>query len=190
MSDPKNEVIESLNDMSELRFKLEVERDELETELKTKLAVAVASLQSEYAPHISRVHAQIDALDPDIWNEAKSNYETLVERGKRSFATMIAKFQFRDKPGTTKVVDAAGIMSLARKLGVIRKIAEPQPHWKLNNKKFLAWLEANPQLKGRFADFIQQEEATETLGLQPNSGYIVHHDSRRISPPSVSIKKS
>lgn len=186
MSDPKNEAIESLNEKCERRFQFEVKRDELIKELETK----IATLQSEYAPRIAEIQTPIDALDAEIWDEAKSNYEMLVERGKRSFATMIAKFQFRDKPGTTKVVDAAGIMNLARKLGVIRKIAEPQPRWKLNNKKFLAWLEANPQLKSRFADFIQQEEATETLGLQPNSGYIVHHDSRRISPPSVSIKKS
>lgn len=87
--------------------------------------------------------------------------------------------------------DKAAIMQVARCLGVVKKIAHPpKVEWRFNQKKFLEWLSRHPEQRTHFVEFLQDHEKGETLTVQPNANYTVVHNSERISPPSITIRKS
>ena len=83
--------------------------------------------------------------------------------------------------------DGEGVMAMARKIGVVRKIADPIRAYKLNRKKFIAWLKKHPEHYEAFDEYLEISDK-ESLSIKPNSTYMVTHDSQRISPPSVTIK--
>jgi len=181
------EAITAVNELVGDRFALEVERDAENRRFQAALA------------EITKIHEQAleeyalleRRLDTAIWQEVDENRATLIERGKRSFITMMAKFQLRDVPAKVEVLDKLGIMETARNLGVVRQIANPpKGEWRFNQKKFLAWLDKSNELHGHFEQFIDHTGGGESLTVQPNANYTVLHDSKRVSPPSISIKKS
>ena len=187
MSSTDPEAITAVNELVGDRFALEVERDAENRRFQAALA------------EITKIHEQAleeyalleRRLDTAIWQEVDENRATLIERGKRSFITMMAKFQLRDVPAKVEVLDKLGIMETARNLGVVRQIANPpKGEWRFNQKKFLAWLDKSNELHGHFEQFIDHTGGGESLTVQPNANYTVLHDSKRVSPPSISIKKS
>lgn len=188
MSDTDTEVVEGLNNLAEKRFLVEVRLEDATREHKA----AVAALVAAHEKALAGLNGEAALLDEQIAQTIQTNREGLIEQGKQSFAIMRARFQFR-KPSANakpKVADASGLMEAARKLGVVRQIAKPSYSWKLNQSKFFDWLEKHGEMRRHFEEFLEDPASGESLTMQPNTGYTVHHDSKRISPPSVSIKLS
>lgn len=186
MSDVNTEVIENLNGLVERRFRLEIRLNTVNQEFATEKA----ELEKLHDLELAEINAAIKEIDDEIWESVERDRSTLIQKGKQSFTTMAAKFQFRKSAAKTKVTDSDGVMQTARRLGVVRKIAEPAFRWKLSSAKFLDWLAKNGELREHFADFIEEPVDKESLSIAPNSNYTVFYDAKRISPPSISIKKS
>lgn len=175
--------IEALNQAARDRITLEVRLNE-EQQLFNQ---SLNALKSEHEPRLIRIQNLIDDKDAEIWRIIEMNRSALIAEGKKSFVTMWVVFQFRTVRSKTIVKDAVGIMKTARKLGMVRKIAALRTEWKLDTKKFLAWLDAHGEKHTYFADFIDYIEESESLTMQPNETYVTQHDSERISPPSIKI---
>ena len=186
MTDADPEVINRVNRLAESRFQLEVER---ETE-NQRFNEALASLTKEHEERLRIFTERERVLDPALWKVVDENRAGLIAPKKRSFATMLAKFQLKDVPAKTEVVDKQGIMEIARKLGVIRQIANPpKGEWRFNQKKLFGWLAKNGEFRRHFEPFLNEVDKDESLTISPNRTYTVEHDSQRISPPSITIKK-
>lgn|GEM_PF-2547514 len=187
MSSTDPETITAVNELVGDRFALEVERDAENRRFQAALA-EITKIHEQALEEYALLERQLDTA---IWQAVDENRATLIERGKRSFITMTAKFQLRDVPAKVEVLDKLGIMEAARNLGVVRQIANPpKGGWRFNQKKFLAWLDKSNELHGHFEQFIDHTGGGESLTVQPNANYTVLHDSKRVSPPSISIKKS
>lgn len=137
---------------------------------------------------IKSIQEEIEAVDAELLAHINAHRSEFIAAERKSFATMIATFQFRKVTSKLKVVDADGLMTTARRLGIVRKIARLSVLWKLDREKFTAWLNAHGEHLEDFADFIDGSEDSESLTIKPNSTHTVFHDKKRISPPSITIK--
>lgn len=127
-------------------------------------------------------------LDYRITMLVDEHRSTLVATGKKSFATRIAKVQFRAVGETIKVHDKDGIMRVARKLGVTKQIAKPpKMQYVFNVVMFKAWLRKNGERRHLFEKFFEDVPAGESLHLQPNDSHQVFYDGQRLSPVSIRI---
>lgn len=184
MTDANTEVIDLLNELAEKRFLVELRLNDANQQHKA----AVAALETQHKEVLTGFDAEIKSLDKQIADVIKKNRKSLIERGKQSFVIMSAKFQFRKSDEKTTVVDAKAIMEVARKLGVVKQIAKIAVTWKFNQAKFLAWLDKHGEQRSKFENFLEVKKAGESLTMAPNTNYTVHHDTKRISPPSISIE--
>lgn len=189
VTDAKQKVVDKLNELAETRFLLELKLEEE----NTRFATEEAQRKAEHAARLGSIQEFIDQADAGIWEILDRERSQLIAASKKSFATMVAKWQLRESAGSLKVTDAAAVaavMKVAKRFGVVKQIAEPPSRkWKFSIKKFRAWLDKEPQMKPLFEDYIEETEAGETLTIQNNGTYTVVYDGKRISPPSVSIKK-
>lgn len=184
-ADPQ--VIAHVNDLVGSRFELEVEREAENRRFQS----ALAELTRQHDEKLDEFTRRERRLDTAIWSSIDDNQSVLIARGKRSFVTLLAKFQLKKLPAKVEMLDKAGIMESARRLGVVKKIATPpKGGWRFNQKKFLAWLEQNGELRKHFEPYINRVDTSESLTVKPNANYTVEHNSERVSPPSISIKKS
>lgn len=187
MSDAKQQLISDLDSLAQERFKLKLELDDANDQFKNEEAIRRAA----HTERIDQLQRRIDPIDDQIWKLITDNRSSLIQPGKQSFAIMSAVFKLRRGNGRVKVHNEAGIMHIARRLKVVNKVADvPSYQWRFSYKKFLNWFNQNPKLQHKFHDCIEVTQDGETLTMQPNENYTVHHNSARISPPSVSIKKS
>ena len=184
MDDANTEVIEKLNELAEQRFLVELRRNDANQKHKA----AVATLETKHQQTLAGFEGEIKALDTQIANLIKQHRKELIKAGKKSFVIMSATFQLRKFGEKTEVKDAKAIMDVARKLGIVRRIAKLTMSWKFNQAKFFAWLDEHGELRSKFEDHLEVKDAGESLTMAPNSNYTVHHDSKRISPPSISIE--
>lgn len=181
----RTQVIDKLNQLGRTRVRLELSRNAAIQKAKN----AKAAIDERLSTQLSGIEAKIEAIDPKIGVTIADHRSALVAEGKQSFTTSEWKFQFRKVPGKMQVTDADAIMGIARRLGIVRKIADPPTQeWRFSLKKFLEMLEENPEYNSYFDDYIDQPDETETLHMSPNSGHTVYHDSKRVSPPSIRIK--
>lgn len=183
MTNANQDVVSEVDALAEERFSLEVEK----TALAQKFKSDEAALKASYQDQLAAITARIGEVDAALLAKIKGNRAKLIAKGKQSFVTLVAKFQFKKASDTDKVKDADGVMAVARKLGVVRQIAKPVREYKLDRRMFGAWLKKHPEYRDAFAKHLE-ERAGESLTMQPNGTYMVTHDSKRISPPSVSIK--
>lgn len=187
MSDADPKVIAEINRLAESRLRLKVARDAENQRFQTQLA----DLTSEHEAKLQEFAERERELDPAIWQAIDANRSTLIARGKRSFVTLLASFQLKEIPAKTEVLDKLAIMEAARHLGVVRQIANPpRGEWRFSRTKFLGWLADHGELREYFEPYLEYSDKTESLTIKPNTNYTVDHDSQRISPPSLSIKKS
>ena len=186
MSNVDPEVLDLINTLAEETFALEVQLDGKNTDFKAAQAVAAADHNALIAP----IQAQIDANKARLAEVIQAHRDQLVGSKRKSFATMIATFQFREVATKLKVTDASGLMDVARRLGIVRKIARQAVTWKLVHTKFATWWERNGEHHEALIDFVEPPTEGESLSMKPNGTYTVVHDGNRISPPSVTIKKS
>lgn len=184
MPNALTQVINKLNRLGRDRALLKLREDSENQRYKD----AKARLDATHERNLAQIAAKIEQVDPQIDETIAKRRSDLIEAGKQSFTTSEWKFQFRKAPGKTKVTDADGVMEVARKLGIVRKIADPPKRWKFNQKKFLGWLESHPEERARFEAYLEDTEDGETLHMYPNSGHTVFHDSKRVSPPPITIK--
>ncbi len=180
------EVLDLINTLAEETFALEVQLDGKNADFKAVQAVAAADHNALIAP----IQAQIDANKARLAEVIQAHRDQLVGLKRKSFATMIATFQFREVTTKLKVTDAGGLMDVARRLGIVRKIARQAVTWKLVHTKFAAWWDKNGEHHEALIDFVEPPTEGESLSMKPNGTYTVVHDGNRISPPSVTIKKS
>jgi phage host-nuclease inhibitor protein Gam len=186
VTNPLTKVIEKLNRLGRTRAELELTK---QAEIQ-KFKDAKAALEASHGAKLAKIEADIEKTDPQIDQTITERRSELIQKDKQSFTTSEWKFQFRKAPGKTKVTDADGAMEIARKLGIVRKVADPPTRWKFNQKKFLEWLDRNPEQRARFESVLEDTEDGETLHMSPNSGHTVFHDSKRVSPPSITITRS
>lgn len=184
MTDANTEVIDKLNELAEQRFLVELRQGDANQKHKA----AVAALETAHQQVLAGFQTEIETLDKQIADLIKQHRKELIKTGKKSFVIMSAKFQFRGYDEKTTVKDPKGIMDAARKLGIVRQIAKLTMSWKFNQAKFFAWLDKHGELRSKFEEFLEVKEAGESLTMAPNSNYTVHHDSKRISPPSIGIE--
>lgn len=186
MTSADPQVVTDLDDLARNLFKHQITGDAQTARFKA----AEAALKAEYEANMEPILDLIRSASARVWGLISANRGTLIAEGKKSFVTSAAKFQLRSSTAKVKVADSEGVMAVARRLGVVRKIANPPRHtWLLDKDRFLAWLDANPDLRDQFAEFLDETEASEGLTIQPNGTYTVFHNSERISPPSVKVEK-
>lgn len=180
------EVLDSINKLAERRFALQVQLDKSNADFKA----AQASAAADHSALITPIQAEIDEIDSQLVEKVEAHRSQLIGSKRKSFTTIVATFQFKKVAGKLKVVDDKGLMAAARKLGIVRKIARQVLVWKLDQAKFAAWLAKNGEYRMKLGDFIEGPSEGESLSLKPNGTYTVVHDDKRISPPSITIKKS
>lgn len=181
---PTQQVIDQLDAYLKDRFDLASEIEAVTRSHQAKLA----KLNAKHAKQLARLEQGADELDGLIWSLIKHNRTALIKEGKQPFTIMMAVFQLRHQQAKLRITDANGIMNVARRLGVVRKIGRVHVSWKLDREKFLGWLQEHPELRHSFDEFIEETPAGETLTARPNDNYTVNHDSKRLVPPSVAIR--
>ncbi len=184
-ADPK--AIEILNEFAERRFHLEAMKQDIDTQYKADEARLKAAYGNRIAPLATRI-AELDAL---IWQMVQTHRQDLVKPGKQSFAIASATFQFRKIKAKMVPIDTDGIMAAAKRLSLIRKIADPPVvKWTFNRQRFFAWLESHTDYLERFRPYMEITDESESLSVKPNTGHPVFHDKDRLTPQPFTIKKS
>ena len=176
-------LIDAINLLVTERMLREVEVKNLDA----KLEADIAALTAAHAAERSVLEVDIQSLDAGIRGIITNNESTLLQSGKRSFTTVIAAFQFSKIKERLDITDTKLVMDVARKLGVVRKIAKLSIKWTFSATKFKDWLAKNGEYRNAFADGIEDIAAYESLTIKPNSTHVVHYDGKRISPPSITI---
>lgn len=185
--DATPEVIKALDELAQERFRLEAEKQRIDTAYK----VDEARLKAAYAHRIASVSERIAGLDTSIWQLVQQHRPGLIKAGKQSFAIASATFQFRTQKAKLVPTNPSGIMKVARRLGIVRQIADPPVHtWTFNKQRFLAWLESHVTFSRYFQQYMELTDAGESLSVKPNAGHPVFHDKERLTPYSFTIKKS
>lgn len=177
------ELVTAVNQPIERLFRAEVRQKDLDQQLKDAIAVLIA----KHAATSAEITQEIESAGAELKQVIKDNRPRLFERGKKSFATMIAIIQLRDVPARLNITDAKLIMSIARRLGVVKKIAKLSIEWKFNADKFRAWLDQHDEYRDEFVDAIEDVAAYESLTLKPNNTHLVYYDGKRISPPPITV---
>ncbi len=181
-ADPK--VVRKLDDLARELFAEQISGDAE----KARFKAAEAALKAEHEANMEPILAAMRRAGAKVWELIESNRATLIAASKQSFMTGAAKFQLRRSSVKVKVVDPDGVMKVARRLGVIKKVASPPRRtWRLDKDKFLSWLDENPELRDQFEEFL--EDTTEGLTIQPNGTFTVFHNKERVSPPPVKVEK-
>lgn len=179
--------IKTIDSLAEKRFQLEIMRDAANKRFKDD----EAKLKSAHSAVLNPIEIAIAETDANLRRIITGRRSQLIERGKKSFVTMAARFQFRSGTDKPKVTDIESVMEAARRLGVVRKVATPKYVWQLTPKKFFEWLERNDEHRSKFEDYIENPaDEEDSLVATPNGTYTVLHNSKRVSPPSVTISKS
>ena len=184
MSDVKSSVVKQLNQLTSQLFRLKIE-DQMSKDRYNK---AAAKLSRDFEDDQQRIGREIEVVSAEIWQLIAANRSQLIADKKRSFVTAVGVFQFKAFTGTTKVADGAGVMAVARRLGVVRKIAVPQYTWKLNLKKFRDWLEKHDEYRPEFQEFLVDTDSGERLYVRPNEKHPIFTGSKRLVTESVTIE--
>lgn len=183
MTNVNPEVIDQLNALARRRFDLQVEANEEEAQYKAQSRALEAAFTKRQAAH----HSEMQQIDHEIWETIQQNRGNLIDPDRKSFATMVAKFFLKTVPARTAVIDKKGLLAVARRLRIMRKVASVKVAWDLDVKKFISWLQKNGEYRQEFEPFIEDIGENETLTMGPNANFTVFHNSKRISPPSIKI---
>jgi hypothetical protein len=184
---PSKELIDKSTQLAERRLTLGVQR----SAIQERHAAENAARAAEQAKELGEVDAEIKQVDTEMWEMIDTHRADLIPSDKKSFMTGVAKYQLASFADKTEVDDAKGIMKLALKRGVVRQIAVMKITWNFNQAKFFAWLDKQKkEVRDLFEPFLKKVPAYETLHIQPNTGYVVEFDNKRVSPPSTKIIKS
>ena len=184
MTDVDAELISQLSSLGMRVLELKVAEDELNRAYEVKLA----ALNAAHANNLERLQVERASTYNALRSVIHDNRSQLITSGKQSFTTMEVVVQLRKTPPTLKVIDAAAVMQVARRLGVIRKVAEPPKQmWRLNQKKFFKWLEKNGEHREAFDEHLSETKGGESITIRPNTGQTVMFNNKRIAPPSVTI---
>lgn len=180
-------ITRSLDREADKRFIIEVRRKNLDDSFKQKKA----ELEGKHAAALSRLEARAATADRGIWKIIEENGSLLIAAGRRSFVTMTARFQLRSVGPRTEILDKQGIMDTARRIGVVRQIADPPKNeWRFNRSKFLAWLDKHGEYRSEFELYLDEVDEHDSLSIKPNTNYTVVLDNKRLTPPSITIDKS
>ena len=128
---------------------------------------AVRALEDEHADRMSEYVRRAQELDRTIWLTIRQHWSTLMPGSARSFRTMRVTFSMKKVNATTAVIDKDAIMELARKLGVVKQLADPpRAGWTFNKKKFLAWLQRTEKYRARFKEFLRETPTHDSLSVK------------------------
>lgn len=186
MTDASRELVDHFGELAQEAFRLEVEKQELAQERKDEQA----ALDALYGRRESDLQERTEKNHAQIWRELEEHRDVLIQSGKKSFPTLSAIFKLRDPSNKYKVTDAAGVLKAARRLRIMREIADPpKGTWRLDQRKFFKWLERNPGWRHFFGEAVEDVSSQESLTIQPNGPYMMYYNNRRVSPPSVKIER-
>lgn len=189
MTDADPKVVERTNELGDQVAKLEQE----EAELLKDIEVQKRTIDEQNAPRLRRIKAALQAAKKDLAEHIEANRGSLIAKDRQSFTTQLWTFQFtKTKGGKLTVVEGAAdaIMKRAGRFGLIKQIAEPPKSlkWRFKLSKFLKHLEAHPEGRAIFGDYLTVTKDTESLRMTPNAGRTTFHDGTRLSPDSILIK--
>lgn len=184
VTDVNPKVRDRLSTLARRRILIEARHDKLRQRNKERRE----AIKTVYDRMVNRIEAQAAKVDDMLWRAIDKNRDQLIPGGKRSFTTRWVKFQFKNVPATTKVKDEAGIVSVARKRGALKKVANPT--WVVDDKKLLAYLDENPDERKHYQDHLEEIAEHETLSIKLNEGHDVTFDNKRLTPKAVSVQKN
>ena len=178
-------VIAHLNALAEERFKLQVASDEKDKTFKDQQAAQVAAHAADKAP----LQAKMDEIDVELWELTTGHRSELIAPSRQSFTTGVARFQFTNKELRPKATDPKAIMKIARDQGFVRFVGKPIRRYEYDPSKLSAALsKLGSRVRKMLEPFIEMVGG-ETLSMKPNGSHVVVHDGKRLTPPSVSIKR-
>lgn len=183
MTNVNPKVLERLSSVARRRILVEARLDRLKQRNKQRRE----AIKTVYDRMVTKAEAQVAKADDMLWCVIDKHRDELTPTGERSFATRWVKFQFKNVPAVTKVENAAGIISIARKRGSLKQVAKPA--WQVDDEKLLAYLDENPDERKYYQDCLQEVPAHETLSIKLNEGHDVTFDNKKLTPKAVSIKR-
>lgn len=160
-------------DMQKLTKDQAAERNAMNRRHEADLAVI--------ATRISRTDQQISAIIAEHRHD-------LFLPGKKSFTTYVASFALRTVPARIAVTDTNAIMSMARRRGVIRKIAIPVRKYTFNLERFRAWFAHCDELRVHFEQFVEDVPEHESLSMKPNDKNPVVYSGEHLTNRSITIQ--
>lgn len=89
MNNADMQIVQRANSQAEQRLQLEVERNAENARYQAALSV----LTHEHEQKLREFTERELQLNSSIWQTVDENRDVLIDKGKRSFATMAAKFQ-------------------------------------------------------------------------------------------------
>lgn len=185
MANTDQNVVDSVNDLALEVLRLAAERKEIKAAIEQEAAQAAL----KYAADISGNAAATRAANAALWQFLAEHSDTLFAKNKRSFATLVAKFQLRKVSSKTTVSDEKGALQAAREVGVVRHVAKLVHRWELKSGKLLAWLETHGEFRDVFEGYLDYTPEHDSLSITPNTANPVFHDKKRVSIVPVIIRK-
>lgn len=188
MANVDPELIAEINELAAERLRLEAWLEAENSAFnKTQLDASVV-----HDAVISPIKQAIGDVDAKLWRLIVAHEESLISGKLKSFTTIVAKFNFRTPEKKMKVTNKKAVITLARALRVLRKMAKMKVTWELDEDKFFAALPKLPApMRKKFDPFIATVggEENRTLRVTQNATYPVTHDDTRLTGFSVLLAK-
>lgn len=127
---------------------------------------------------IDKLGAQLDAL-------IAANRTLLIKRGRKGFATDIARLVLERTSSTSRVTDPALVMERARKEGITREISVVNHEWRFDLKKFSKFLRWHRKYRSLFEDLIFRPVSKTRWHIEPKSTYTISSGSGLVMTPDA-----
>lgn len=170
---------------------LYVQLAELERSLAAFDAVNAAEAERrerENANNRRALESDIDTVKSALAKLIMDNHDALFRDGK-SFSTALATVTARQEPRRFKVLDQAGILDQARKLGIVRKLTRIKITRVVIASMVEEYLKAHPEHLDMFMrlGLVAYDPEHQSLRIRPNDRYRTTYDPGRLTPSSTTL---
>lgn len=176
-------VIANLNELARELLELRATQANLKAEFAAEEARRKQAFEMRHDDLVSR----IQTLKRQIRELITKHRTSLIKSGKKSFATLVATYSYRNASTKFKITDKSGVVGVGRNKGILRKICKISVVYTPNAQKLEKWLDTHPEDRDAFEPFIVYGSAGESLSLKPNESYLVQHGKDRISNESINL---
>ncbi len=156
--------------------------------LTAQLRAAQARAKARYSPEILQLQSQIDKDGKRLSGIVKKYRTRLIESGK-SFATMHAKFQYRENT-KLKIVNPQAVEALVRKLKITKPVSVRTVHSEVKPDLLEQYLDDHPELKPEFNGLVEWPGQRQNLSIKPNESYLTTLDGTRLSDKAIPLPSS
>lgn len=173
-----------LNDLMSHRRHLELDRATIKSNYQTK----VDRLKEEMEEELAAVEEWIRVTDKELRELTDANRAVLMPNSK-SVQLTYGILAYRSQSERIEVLDSKIVLRIARKLGIVRKIARPVVQWKLVSELFTNWLSKHAEYRDRFIDDggIAVTPEHERLYIR-SAGGSIEILSQSLSDPAIRIE--